>query len=237
VALEVVAPRCKSNGGIGLALVTIDNANVLGGQYELNGQDGVVFFGARYCSVTGPKCRNNSQSGNNIGNEISIESDGTTVPIGNSVVNPSVRITGVVKSGYGILEVTGGPNTVIGGAVDAGNFGTIVLVNQLSKNVGVANVRDSEDPQTVVTNAGYTATADDYYIRYTSGGSDRVLLLPDPTGLRRSYVVLKVDNGVGAVLIGSLGVAKSINGLPSYSLTTQYQSVLLVSNGSQWEAM
>jgi hypothetical protein len=235
--IDIVAPKCKSNAVHGIALVTVDNVGLTAPVCELNGVDGVSIFGARYCTITAPQCKNNSQSANNAGNEMSILSDGTTAPVGNSIVNPVMRITGVIKSGYSILENGGAPHIILGGSLDAGNFGQLFLGNPLSRNIGVTNLRDSEDPQTVITNAAYSATIDDYYIRYTTGVGDQVLNIPDPTGTRRSLIVMKVDAAGGRVVISSLGAGKTINGASSYNLTTQYQSVLLVSNGTQWEAM
>lgn len=88
-----------------------------------------------------------------------------------------------------------------------------------------------------LTVTGYSADhslAEDHAAFFTTAASAINCYLPTAIGKSgREYIIKKIDNGAGTVIITPPG-GQTIDGAASYTLTTQYQFVKLVSNGSNW---
>lgn len=82
--------------------------------------------------------------------------------------------------------------------------------------------------------ANYTATKEDYVILCdASGGAFTVTL---PVGLvepGRSYHIKKTDSSANAVTIDAAG-SETIDGDLTVGISAQYESLLLISDGSNW---
>lgn len=230
-----------ANNGPGVELFQTDGVTVNGGTSTYGGSNGVALESSRWNSFTGVTCIDNSQVTNGGEEEWFIGDDGggSIYSIENTFVGCSATINGGIFNGrranYGFRENTGsGPNYITGGKYDTGTVDNVVLVHPSSRITGAGKVRDTDDPQTSVS-TNYTAVRSDYYIRVTTGTNTITVTLPDPSGKRYSFIVVKVDNGVGTVSVVSAGTSKTLNGSASLSLTTQYQSTLCVANGTNYE--
>lgn len=80
--------------------------------------------------------------------------------------------------------------------------------------------------------ANYTALTTDDYIPVTTGASDKTITLPSAPNTGFSLILKKVDSGAAKVII-----AGTIDGATNYWLTTQYQYVEIVYNGSSWDVV
>ena len=81
---------------------------------------------------------------------------------------------------------------------------------------------------------------------YTAGGSDHTILcnstggamsigLPSPSGATgRIYVIKKISSDANAVTIGTYYSASTIDGASTYTITSQYSSVELTTDGTSW---
>lgn len=239
--VEIISPKLYQNTADGLIFNGVDEIEIVGGTVEENGSDGMSFIGSRWNNIVGTKLKNNSQTTNGAASEIQLADDGTTPSQFNSFVGVKTRITAANKASLSFFEngATSGPNYVSGGSMDAGVSGTFLLTANGTRFVGVGKVRDTEDPQTNVS-ANYTVLSTDYFVRMTTGAGDKIVTLPDPaigaTPARFSVIIFKADSGAGAVKI-IVTNGKLINGLTESDLTTQFQSLLLVSNGTGYDAM
>ena len=82
--------------------------------------------------------------------------------------------------------------------------------------------------------ANYSILPTDYYLDCTGGSSGITVTLPTAVGVTgKTYVITKVDAGVGYVTIATTS-SQTISGSATYQLLMQYVSVTLHSNGSNW---
>jgi hypothetical protein len=88
----------------------------------------------------------------------------------------------------------------------------------------------------VAKSAAYTA-ADDAVILVTTGAADKTITLPAVANATdRAYYIKKVDAGAGKVDVDPDG-AETIDGAGKYTLDAQYDSVLIVCDGSSWHIL
>lgn len=80
----------------------------------------------------------------------------------------------------------------------------------------------------------YTVTSSDYAIYCTGGAGGITITLPPAAGNSgRVFVIKKIDSGAGKITIdGNLN--ETIDGLLTWILTLQFESVTIQSNGSNW---
>lgn len=222
----------------GLELFDTDGAAVNSGVCKNNGANGIAMESSRWNVFNGINLINNSATSNGSEEEIFLGDDGGGVIFSseNAFTGCSTTINATSKANYSLRENAGsGPTFVTGGKMDTGTVSDVLFVHAGSRTSAVGKVRDTDDPQTVVS-ANYTVLKSDYYIRVTTGVSVITITLPDPTGRRYTFIVVKADSGAGTINIVSAGTSKTINGVASLSLTTQFQSALAVANGSNYEA-
>ena len=79
--------------------------------------------------------------------------------------------------------------------------------------------------------SNYTADATtDCVVNCTSGTF--TVTLPTAVGIEGQYFVIK-NSGAGVITVDGSG-AETIDGSPDFTLSTQYESVTVVSNGANW---
>jgi hypothetical protein len=86
------------------------------------------------------------------------------------------------------------------------------------------------------TDADYTITDTDGYGVYlfSTGSSERTVTLPTAAdNTDRKIVIKKIDSGTGALVIDGEN-AETVEGVASFKLYIQYESVTLVCNGTAW---
>ena len=90
-------------------------------------------------------------------------------------------------------------------------------------------------PVTLVDQAAYTPTVDEYFLGIIYNGTVTVTL---PTGtLGKVYVVKDAVGDANTNPITVLTTGSSIDGQPSYILDTDWGSITLVYNGIEWNVV
>lgn len=81
----------------------------------------------------------------------------------------------------------------------------------------------------------YPMTDDDAVILADATGGAFTVTTPDATSVKTGvvYTVVKIDSSANAVTVDGSG-AQTINGAATESLSTQYQSITIASNGTNW---
>ncbi len=153
-----------------------------------------------------------------------------------------------IQNGYSLLKIydkSGNSESYIrnlNNSLFLGNPYVEKLVSLVNSNVGIAN----SDPKATLhiggslalpitsKTANYTVTANDYTITGDATSGNITFTLPTAVGIAGvMYVVKKIDASGNSVIIDGAG-AETIDGAASVSITTQYQSVVLQSNGANW---
>jgi collagen type VII alpha len=82
--------------------------------------------------------------------------------------------------------------------------------------------------------ANYTLTATDSIITASASSGAATMTLPTAVGTAgREYTIKKTDSSTNAVTVATTS-SQTIDGASTYSLSTQYQSVSIVSDGANW---
>ena len=114
-------------------------------------------------------------------------------------------------------------------------------VARFSDNVGISiaptsglHVNSSFALSNVSKTSSYTATASDHSLFCDATSGNLTITLPSATGCAgRVYVIKKIDSGANLVTIGCSG-SETIDGASNYQLSSQYESITMQSNGSNW---
>lgn len=91
-------------------------------------------------------------------------------------------------------------------------------------------------PSIVTVTNDYTATDLDYTIIANGGAGGMSVHLPAVDTVEGKIFIVKKINAIGTVTITTNG-SETIDGSATSSLTTQYQSVMLQSDGSNWHIL
>ncbi len=87
------------------------------------------------------------------------------------------------------------------------------------------------------TNTDYTLTANDDVVLFSTGGTTRTATLPAASTVTgKIYHIKKIDAGVGLVTIDGNG-SETIDGDVTPDITAQYESFMIVSDGSNWHVI
>lgn len=80
-------------------------------------------------------------------------------------------------------------------------------------------------------------TVDQTFTWVTTGATTRTATLPTAASIAgRQYTIKKVDSGAGLVVVDANG-AQTIDGALTYTLYAQYDSVTIVSDGTNWHVI
>lgn len=136
-------------------------------------------------------------------------------------------------------------------AVDAGDDGAHIFFNdkttdpgtpvagQLWRNADLLNYEQSAGtvpliPTLVSKSGAYTATDADYSIICDASGGAFTITLPAASGrVGRRYHVKKVDSSGNAVTIDG-NASETIDGATTLAISTQYDSIMITTDGSNW---
>jgi hypothetical protein len=120
------------------------------------------------------------------------------------------------------LRVKGGGNILINEPTDNG-------VDELQVNGSISGIGFK---QNYVTKTGaYTATNDDYVIDCTSGTF--TVTLPASSGRTGRILIIK-NSGAGTITVDG-NASETIDGATTYSLSVQYATVQIMSDGTNWK--
>ncbi|MHA1289726.1 MAG: LVIVD repeat-containing protein, partial [Candidatus Thorarchaeota archaeon] len=96
---------------------------------------------------------------------------------------------------------------------------------QISGSLGLNYISKSSD---------YTATADDNVIAVDASSATTTISLPSAAGITgRLYTIKKIDDSVNDVVVDP-DSAETIDGSATYSLSSQWKYVTIISDGSNW---
>lgn len=88
--------------------------------------------------------------------------------------------------------------------------------------------------------ANYTATSTDHEIRCDASGGAFTITLPSTSGTNidtgKRYIVKKVDSSSNAVTIATTS-SQTIDGVTTKSLSSQYQTLEVQNNGTNWDVL
>ena len=87
---------------------------------------------------------------------------------------------------------------------------------------------------TTTKTANYTATSTDVVILCdVSGGAFTITLPAAANNTHRMYIIKKTDSSVNAVTVDG-NASETIDGGTTAIITTQYESVIIICDGSNW---
>ncbi|HPD66143.1 MAG TPA: hypothetical protein P5050_11305 [Bacteroidia bacterium] len=169
--------------------------------------------------------------------------------------------TGTATTNYGVFSSASGATTnysFYGAAgtfynASSGSFGGNLTVptlntgqgnNELyamdqnvttSSNVSFANISGTGISLPVASKtSNYTITSSDYSIVADASSGSINITLPDASGISgRIYVIKRLNSGANAVTVLTTN-SQTIDGLSSYSLSAQFATVMVQSDGSNW---
>ena len=148
-----------------------------------------------------------------------------SLPLGGlSYVNNAGTVTNNPGGGAGSIQYN-----------NTGTFGGFVASGDatITTSTGVVVVSAMSGGTTlnyVAKTAIYTASATDYVINCTSGTF--TVSLPTAVGITGRVYVVK-NSGTGATTVDPAGT-ETIDGALTVALATQYQSIMVMSNGANW---
>ncbi len=89
--------------------------------------------------------------------------------------------------------------------------------------------------RTTTVSSNTTLGSGHYIVFVDASGGSRTITLPSASSLRgRQYIIKKIDSSSNAVIISPQS-GQTIDGQSSLSLTTQYECVTIVSDGTNWQ--
>jgi len=148
----------------------------------------------------------------NVG-EGGIYSSGICIPIRDVIrMIPDSPSTGDFGSSVGYLWCQSGPNILT--EWDGNNRRYIQALTPIS----ISSDYNAKQGDTIIADAS---------------SSSITVTLPDPSNTRRHIIVKKVDSSGNAITINPYNT-ETIDGSSSYTLTSQYQYVILTTDGSDW---
>ena len=149
----------------------------------------------------------------------------SSLPLGGlSYVNNAGTVTNNPGGGAGSIQYN-----------NTGTFGGFVASGDatITTSTGVVVVSAMSGGTTlnyVAKTATYTASATDYVINCTSGTF--TVSLPTAVGITGRVYVVK-NSGTGTTTVDPAGT-ETIDGALTVALATQYQSIMVMSNGANW---
>jgi hypothetical protein len=106
--------------------------------------------------------------------------------------------------------------------------GDLIVSKDIQTGGFHANISTKTDNYTV------TDTDNEYTIEVETGATDKTITLPTAAdNQNRILNIVKKDSGAGYVIVDGEG-AETINGSATQIITTQYTSITVQSNGTEW---
>lgn len=150
-----------------------------------------------------------------------------TKPVTLNPANASHSINGAAANENFILDVRGVWVRVT--YVDTNNWRVIDPIDPALSVTGPNAVIPVSSDNYTLSNVDHSVT-----IAYTTGASNRTLTLPAAaSNAGKAVEVKKVDSGVGTVIIDP-NASETVDGASTFTLTSQWDSVRLRSDGSNW---
>lgn len=135
-----------------------------------------------------------------------------------------------IGSGKKYFFETTGSNSYIGRNSSTGDTEIGTATGILARNDGSPTLVTKY----VAKSAAYTITDFDFTVNTDASGAARTITLPTAVGRGgRMFVVRKSDASANAVTVATTS-SQTINGAATYSLTAQYQTVQVESDGANW---
>ena len=111
-------------------------------------------------------------------------------------------------------------------------MGSTLQVNGAATFNGIVDMNSGLQLATVTKTGTYTIATSDHTVFADATSAAFTLTLPAAAaGLR--FEIVKIDSGANIVTIDGNG-SETINGATTYALNLQYDSITIVSNGSNW---
>ena len=139
-------------------------------------------------------------------------------------------------TGQIMLRIFNGGNVQIatssvgGGNSDAGYKLDVQGTGRYTSQLLTAGIQSAFVSKT----GAYTATSTDEVISADATSAAFQITLPTASGRTgQTYTIKRINSGANAVTIGTTS-SQTIDGASTYSLSTQYKYVTIVSNGSNW---
>jgi hypothetical protein len=217
---------CMDGDDQGINIAAKDCA-VVGNTVSGASRHGILVTGIN-CTLTGNICKNSSQevSGSTYGG-ISIQANGA-VASGNRCYDDQ----GTKTQNYGI-KVTGTLSDVtITGNSLAGNL--TAAITGISDGINDCVVANNSGVSTVSTITTTTTLSGERVVFADATSAAFTVTLPDATTAAGKRVDIKrINSGSNVVTVGSAG--GTIDGASTFSLSQQYESITVVSDGTNWE--
>jgi hypothetical protein len=150
------------------------------------------------------------------------------------------NILAVAQGGTGNATVSA--NTAFGnftGSTAAPGFGTVSIgaggTGAVSASTALANLGGYPlQPSLVSQSANFTQGASDYITQVTTSTSTITATLVTASSSNKwiPYIIMKKDNGTGKVLVTP--ASGTINGLSNWPILTQYDSLTVYNDGTNW---
>jgi hypothetical protein len=134
---------------------------------------------------------------------------------------------------YGHLYVYSTTQWALGYGASTSTLGTAALIWGPNGIEIVAGLKTKLATKT----ANYSVLVSDYYLRGDATSGAITLTLPTAVGFSgQTHIIKKIDSSANAVIIATTS-SQTIDGATTLSLLTQYNSVTLVSNGTNWDVI
>lgn len=226
------------------ASLFIDGAGTGGtNNYALYVNSGNSFFGGNITTSGTILTSNITSLGGSAAAEIQTTTTGTIISRNTADANTTLAVNNSNASATGLIldtQFVGTSRFAVGKAGDillGGSAGTATFVLTSagagapavwSPASGAGGITRSVNTISTATGAGSTAATD--YVYFVSGTT--TLTLPTAVGNTNQYTVKRTD----ATLVTTIATtsAQTIDGASTFTLSTQYESVSLISNGSNW---
>lgn len=114
---------------------------------------------------------------------------------------------------------------------------TLIVKNKATFNEREFNLQYGQKVRRTAISGNYTLAYDDYYIGVTSLATAPTITLPKPSiaGIGKSFVIKDETGGAGSTTITISQFATDlIDGAATKTITTNYGSVKVLTNGKDW---
>jgi hypothetical protein len=169
---------------------------------------------------------------------------GSAVPTEKVDVVGTVKATSFIGNGAGLTNIVGAISGLNAGYLPKSATATTIndsAIYQNGSNIGIGttapiatlDVKGSISFQIVSQAAPYAVSDTDNVILVDASGGSRTITLPSAVGIKgRTYNIKKIDATTNGVVISPS--AGNIDGLASFTTTTQNQAFTVISDGTNW---